>query len=129
MNILGSLFEPLGVAIFILDSSAVFQVVFPLHGKKVFFPGVAFLANRNHVSFGAPASPNEGYDVIHGQIPGRNFFPAIVADPFGQPLLPPSGLLEFPRPIPLAPNVFFFNFNDKGLPRHWAQGPGVRSFI
>ena len=46
------------------------EVLFPFHGKQMFFGVVAFFAAGRHIALGAFAAAGNGHDVIHGQISG-----------------------------------------------------------
>jgi len=70
------------------------KVLFPFHGKQLFFGVVAFFAAGRHIAFGALAAPGNGHDVIHGQFIGRERPAAVMANPFGQAALPPLGFAQ-----------------------------------
>jgi hypothetical protein len=72
------------------------EVLFPFHGKHLFFGVVAFFAAGRHVSLGAFTPSGYGYNVIHCQIFGRAWSAAVITNSFCQAALPPLGFPEFP---------------------------------
>jgi hypothetical protein len=70
----------------------VLEIGFPFHGEEVILFVVTFFTNGGHVSLGCLASPNQGNDVIHGELRRGKLPGAIGTNAPGQLLLPPPGL-------------------------------------
>ena len=88
---------------------------FLLHWQVIFLFVIAFLAAWHHISLACPAAPGDGYDMIHGQLFGRDRTPAVVAHAFCTSAFPPLGSPEFPC-FPAFPfDVRFFQPKGKGV--------------
>ncbi len=94
-----------------------FNIFPPFPREQVLFLRVTFFACSHYIPFCAFTAARKGYNVIHGEIPGVKFFPAIVADSPGFLAVPPlrfsqlSGLffLSFYFSIGYADNETIFH--------------------
>jgi len=72
------------------------QVIVPFHGKQMLFGVVALLAAGDRISLGGLSPPDDGNDMVHGQLAGRKSPAAIMAPPFGTLPFPPFGMSQVP---------------------------------
>ena len=83
------------------------EVGFPLHGQKLLLLIVAFLTAGNHIAPGGFSPPGNGYDVIHGEIFGRDRATAVMTDAFVAFSFPPLGTAHLTRLLAFPPDVVF----------------------
>ena len=73
------------------------EVGFPLQGKELLLLIVAFLAAGNDIALGGFSPPGDGYDVIHGELFGRDRATAVMTDAFVTFSFPPLGTAHLTR--------------------------------
>jgi len=91
------------------------EVLLPFHGHQVLFLGVAFFAAGHDITFGTFASPGNRHNMVHGEFSREKFSAAIVTAAFGALALPPLGVSEVTRFIPLALDIRFGEIISKRL--------------
>jgi hypothetical protein len=89
------------------------EILLPFHGEHVFLFIVALLAGYGNIALGAFAAPDNGNDVIHRQLIRRETATAIVADPPGEPLLPPPRIAQSPGLLSFSVYLLFAHRNYK----------------
>ena len=71
----------------------------PLYGKELLFGVVALFAAGHDVALGAFSPAGNRYDMVHGELFGRCWTVAIVADTPCQATFPPLGFAQLPGAV------------------------------
>ena len=83
------------------------EIGFPLHGQELLFEVVAFFAAGNDIALGGFPSPGNGYEMIHGEIFGRDCATAVMTNAFVTFSFPPLGAAHLSRLLAFPLDVVF----------------------
>jgi hypothetical protein len=98
----------------IIAAGEIREILFPFHGKHMFFFIIAVFTSCSNVVLGALAAANNWNDVIHGQFLRRKPPSAVMAGAPGQSLLPPPRFTQSPGLFPLPLYLLITYRNYKG---------------
>ena len=80
--------------------------------------GIAPLAAGDQISFGGLASPDNGNQMVHGELSRWKLSAAVMTNAAGALALPPLAGTNFLRLLALAPNLLFADFYEKRCRLH-----------
>jgi len=83
------------------------EVGLPFQRKELLLLIVTFLAAGNDIALGGFPPPGNGYDVIHGEIFGRDRATAVMTDALVTFSLPPLGAAHLTRFVSFPPDILF----------------------
>ena len=73
----------------------------------IFLPVIAGLAAGDAIGLARGPAPDDGDNVVHGQVSGVESTFAVMAEPFSLLVLPPLGLAQIASLVPFTADVLF----------------------